>query len=412
MSFIAQRIAQRLGGPQFGEGGADYKFEAIKRAKARALAARPDLPLLDFGVGEPDRPADPRVVETLAREAGRAENRWYADNGIPEFQQAAARYLEGVYGVSGLDPKHIVHGLGSKSILALLPLALVDPGDVVLVPTPGYPILATHARYLGGVAHELPLLASRGFLPDLEAVPAAVLSRAKLLYLNYPNNPTGACATPEFFAEVVAFARRHRIVVVHDAAYGALTYGRPLSFLATPGALEVGVEVHSLSKAFSMTGWRMGFLAGHPQVVAAYAAVKDNTDSGQFRAIQKAAVTALDHPEITADCLERYSRRLDRLVEALGAIGFDAVKPGGTFYCYVAIPLGTRSGVRFATAASFSSFLLEQALVSTVPWDDAGSFVRFSVTFEALTLEAEAEVMTQLRARLSALDLTFSQEFL
>jgi len=211
---------------------------------------------------------------------------------------------------------------------------------------------------------------------------------------------------------VVAFARQHRIVVVHDAAYGALTFGKPLSFLSTPGALEVGVEVHSLSKAFSMTGWRMGFLAGHPEVVAAYAAVKDNTDSGQFRAIQKAAVTALDHPDITAIVLERYGRRLDRLVEVLRAVGFDATKPAGTFYGYVAIPVGTRSGIRFATATAFSAYLLEQALVSTVPWDDAGSYVRFSVTFEASTLAAEAEVFSQLRARLASLDLVFSQESL
>jgi len=405
---LTDRLAQRLGDPA--QAPRDYKFEAIKRAKARARVSRPDLPLLDFGVGEPDRPADPRVVETLAREAGRAENRWYADNGIPEFQAAAARYLDRVYGVSGLEAGNIVHGLGSKAILALLPLAFVDPGDVVLVPTPGYPILATHARYLGGQVHELPLVASRGYLPDLDAIPAEVLARAKLLYLNYPNNPTGACATPEFFAEVVAFARRHRIVVVHDAAYGALTFGKPLSFLATPGALEVGVEVHSLSKAFSMTGWRMGFLAGHPGVVAAYAALKDNTDSGQFRAIQKAAVTALDHPDITTEAVERYSRRLEGLVEVLRSVGFDAAKPAGTFYCYVAIPAGTRSGLRFSSAAAFSTYLLEHALVSTVPWDDAGSYLRFSATFEAATPGAEAEVLGQLQARLAALDLVFSQE--
>jgi len=411
MSPVKESVAQRLGGRDFGSAGGEYKFERIKKAKVRAQALRPGLPLIDLGVGEPDRGADPRVVQALADEAGRPENRWYADNGIPEFQQAALGHLKETYGVTGLDPRNLVHGIGSKPILALLPLCFVDPGDVVLVPSPGYPVLGTHARYLGGEVFDLPLTAANGFLPDLEAVPASVLNRTKLLYLNYPNNPTGAVATTEFFGSVVAFAHRHGIVVVHDAAYGALVYHRPpLSFLSVPGALDVGVEVHSLSKAFSMTGWRMGFLAGNPHAVAAYAAVKDNTDSGQFRAIQKAAVRALQTPDITRSAVERYSRRLDLLTEALRAVGFSATKPGGTFYCYVPIPSGTKSGRRFVNAADCADFLLEEALVSVVPWDESGPYLRFSATFEAAGPEDEARVMCDLTSRLSALGLDFTKE--
>lgn len=410
MSIVEGLLADRLGGRSGTRGG--YKFGRIKREKARVQALHPDLPLLDFGVGEPDRGAAPLAVETLIREAGLPENRLYADNGIAEFQEAAVGYLQRVYGVSGLDPKrHILHGLGSKSILALLPLCFINAGDVVLMPSPGYPILGTHARYLGGEVYDLPLSRVQGFLPDLDAIPPEVLARAKLLYLNYPHNPTGAAATSDFFLKVVEFAHRHGLVVVHDAAYGALTYANPpLSFLSVPGALEVGVEVHSLSKAFSMTGWRMGFLAGNTRVIGAFAAVKDNTDSGQFRAIQKAAAAVLGRPEITAESVQRYSRRLDLLVGALASLGFAATKPTGTFYCYVPIPLGTRSGIRFATAEAFADFLLEHALVSTVPWDEAEPSVRFSVTFEAPTREDEVRVIQELTTRLAGLELVFLKE--
>lgn len=412
MSHVDSLIAERLGGAAFGADTELYKFERIKRAKADARAAKPDLTLIDMGVGEPDQPADRGIVETLAAEAGTAENRWYADNGIAEFQHAAARYLEQVYGVCVDCPEeHIVHGIGSKPILAMLPLTVIDPGDVILTTSPGYPVSATYTRYLGGEAYSLPLLPENGFLPDLEAIPSDIRSRAKMLYLNYPNNPTGASATREFFAQVVEFALANGVVVVHDAAYGALVYdgNTPLSFLATPGAAEVGIEVHSLSKAFNMTGWRLAFAAGNRKLMKAYATVKDNTDSGQFRAIQKAGVYALSHPELTRSICDKYSRRFDLLVPALRKMGFEAHKPGGTFYCYVPAPASAADGTSFPTAAAFSEYLIRTCLVSTVPWDDAGRYIRFSVTFEADGEEAERRVIGEMAERMGTLGLRWDE---
>ena len=408
--FFDNKISERLGGINFGKSPVVYKFELIKRAKAAARKEHPEMELIDMGVGEPDWPADSTVVKTLAEEAGKPENRWYADNGIPEFQEAAAEYLHRVYGISGLIPsEHIVHGIGSKPVLAMLPLCFINPGDILLTTVPGYPVAATYAKYIGGDVYNLPLLQSNEFLPDLDSIPQNILKKARLLYLNYPNNPTGAVASGEFFNKVVEFALANNIVVINDAAYGALTYDgyKPLSFLSSPGAMDVGVEVHSLSKAFNMTGWRIGFVCGNSKAVKAFATVKDNTDSGQFRAIQKAGIQALRHTEITRQTVEKYSRRFDLLVDALNAVGFDARKPKGTFYCYVKAPAGTEDGNSFSTAAEFSEFLIRKSLISTVPWDDAGKYIRFSVTFEADSLRKEKEVINEMKERMTKLRFRF-----
>ncbi len=409
-SFFDNKISDRLGGINFGKSTVIYKFELIKRAKAAAKLAHPEMNLIDMGVGEPDWPADSLIVNALGVEAGKPENRWYADNGIPEFQQAAARYLEKVYGISGLNPaEHIIHGIGSKPVLAMLPICFINPGDVLLTTVPGYPVTATYTKYLGGEVFNLPLWESNSFLPDLDSVPKPILKRAKLLYINYPNNPTGAVATKEFFGNVVDFAMKNNIVVIHDAAYSALTYNgyKPLSFLSADGAMEVGLEVHSLSKAFNMTGWRIGFVCGNSKAVKAYATVKDNTDSGQFRAIQKAGIQALSHTEITKKTIEKYSRRFDLLVNALNDTGFEAKKPKGSFYCYVKAPTGTETGKTFNSASEFSEFLIKESLISTVPWDDAGKFIRFSVTFEADTLQQEKDVINEMKKRIMKLKLKF-----
>src|SRR5277367_1082079 len=239
-----------------------------------------------------------------------------------------------------LDPEtQVVHSIGSKAALSILPAALINPGDVVLMTVPGYPVFGTHAKYYGGVVHNLPLREENDFLPDLKGIPADVLAKAKVLVLNYPNNPTGASATQEFFAEVVDFAKKNRIVVIHDFAYAALVFeGMPLSFLATPGAIEVGIELHSTSKNFNMTGWRCGFVAGNELLVKAYADVKDNTDSGQFLAIQHASAYAFNHPEITTTIAAKYSRRMDLIVDVLTKTGFTGKKPKGSFFLYVAAP--------------------------------------------------------------------------
>ncbi|MEI6049447.1 MAG: LL-diaminopimelate aminotransferase [Bacteroidota bacterium] len=409
-NFFDGKISERLGGVNFGKSTVIYKFELIKRAKAAAKKAHPELTIIDMGVGEPDWPADNLVVKALSEEAGKPENRWYADNGIPEFQEEAARYLEKVYGLSGLIPsEHIIHGIGSKPVLALLPICFINPGDILLTTVPGYPVTATYTKYLGGEVYNLPLLESNSFLPDLSIIPQPVLNRAKLLYLNYPNNPTGAVATIEFFKQVVDFAKDNNIIVIHDAPYSALTYDgyKPLSFLSVDGAMDVGLEVHSLSKAFNMTGWRIGFVCGNSKAISAYATVKDNTDSGQFRAIQKAAIQAFRHTEITDKTIIKYSRRFNLLVDALNDLGFDAKKPKGSFYCYVKAPAGTENGKVFNSASEFSEFLIHESLISTVPWDDAGKFIRFSVTFEADTLQKEIGVINKMKDRMKLLRLKF-----
>jgi LL-diaminopimelate aminotransferase len=409
-NFFDNKISERLGGINFGKSTVIYKFELIKRAKAAAKKAHPEKGLIDMGVGEPDWPADNLVVKALSAEAGKPENRWYADNGIPEFQEAAASYLEKVYGLSGIIPsENIVHGIGSKPVLAMLPVCFINPGDILLTTVPGYPVTATYTRYLGGEVYNLPLFESNSFFPDLDIIPEPVLKRAKLLYLNYPNNPTGAVATKDFFKQVVDFAKKNDIIVIHDAPYSALTYDgyKPLSFLSVEGAMDVGIEVHSLSKAFNMTGWRIGFVCGNSKAVKAYATVKDNTDSGQFRAIQKAGIQALSHTEITDKTIIKYSRRFNLLVNALNDLGFDAKKPKAPFDCYVKATTGTENGKIFNTATEFSEFLIHESLISTVPWDDAGKYVRFSVTFEADSLQKEIEVINEMRERIKLLRLKF-----
>ncbi len=410
MNFFDDKISERLGGLNFGKSTKIYKFELIKRVKAAAIKEHPDVPLIDMGVGEPDWPADPLVVDALSAEAGKPENRWYADNGIAEFQQAAAQFLKKVFGVTVINPfENIIHGIGSKPILAMLPICFINPGDLLLTTIPGYPVSATYTKYLGGEVYDIPLLESNSFLPDLKSIPSPVLKKVKALYINYPNNPTGAVATKEFFKSVVDFAYVNDVIIIHDAAYAALTYNgyKPLSFLSIDGAMDVGVEVHSLSKSFNMTGWRIGFVCGNPKAIKAYATVKDNTDSGQFRAIQKAAIEALNHYEITLKTVEKYSRRFDLLVKALNDSGFNAKKPGGSFYCYVKAPVGTGNGDVFKTAAQFSDFLIRKSLISTVPWDDAGRFVRFSVTFEAKTVQEETGVIDEMKRRIELLKLRF-----
>jgi len=408
-TYIQALFADRLGGALFGKEQKIYKFEKIKRAKRAALAAHPGVELIDFGVGEPDEMAFPGIVRALQQETERPQNRGYADNGIQEFKDAAARYLQNVYGVTGLNPEtEVLHCIGSKPALAMFPAVFINPGDITLMTVPGYPIMGTHTRWYGGEVVNLPLLEQNGFLPDFEALTDDVKKRAKLLYINYPNNPTGAGATRAFFETVVAFAKANNIVVVHDAAYAALAYGsKPLSFLSVAGAKDVGAEIHSLSKAYNMTGWRLGFVAGNERVIAGYGNVKDNYDSGQFKAIQMAGVHALDHPEITSEITAKYERRLQAMVSVLAGMGFNAKMPAGTFYLYVKMPKGIKNGRRFSSAEEFSEFLISEKLISTVPWDDAGSYVRFSATFVSDGRKDEQRVLDEFGKRMSGLQFEF-----
>lgn len=410
--YFQSLFADRIGGSNYGKGTAIYKFEKIKRAKSAARAAHPDRELIDMGVGEPDEPAPAPVVEILAEEAGKAENRFYTDNGLDAFKQAAARYMQSLCGVT-VDPKsEVIHSIGSKAALSILPACLINPGDVVLMTTPGYPVFGTHAKYYGGEVVNLPLTPANNFLPDLDSISRGVLDRTKVLVLNYPNNPTGAGATREFFEKVVAFAKANEIVVLHDAAYAGLIFdGKPLSILSVPGAKDVAIELHSLSKSFNMTGWRLGFVTGQPLLVQAYGDVKDNSDSGQFAAIQKAGVYCLDHPEITQQISAKYSRRMDLLIPVLKKHGFAAKKPVGSFFIYVGVPKRARFAdgrvQEFKTGEDFSQFMISELMVSTVPWDDAGPFVRWSVTFVASGEAEEKRIVAEIDRRLATATLEF-----
>jgi LL-diaminopimelate aminotransferase len=400
-------FADRIGGANYGKGTEIYKFEKIKRAKRAAIAAHPDRVLLDFGIGENDDMADPLVRDVAKREIDKLENRGYADNGIAAFKESAATFMHKVFGVT-LDPvTEVNHAIGSKPALAMIPAAFINPGDITLMTVPGYPVAGTHTKYYGGKVHELPLREENGFYPDLDGIPDDVKKKAKLLVINYPNSPTGAIATRDFYKRVIEFAHKHQVVIVQDAAHILLSYGEPpLSFLQMDGAKEVGVEIHSMSKGFNMIGWRMAFVCGLAKIVQAFADIKDNSDSGQFMAIQQAAKTALDHPELGDRTRAKYHRRLKKLVDALNKVGFKAKMPGGTYFLYVKAPkgCGDRS---FANAEEASQFLIGEQSVICVPWDNAGPYLRFSVTYIARDEREEDALMEETVRRLGRLHLRF-----
>ena len=323
-----------------------YLFAEIDKIKAEARKRGVDL--ISLGIGDPDLPTPKHIVEAGQQAMAEPANHRYPDyEGLRDFRAAACRFYERRFGVAGLDPdRHAVTLIGSKEGIAHVALALVNPGDVVLCPDPGYPVYSIGTRFAGGEPYYLPLRASNGFLPDLKAIPAEVLRRAKVLWLNYPNNPTGAICDKAFYEEVIAFAKRHSIVVLSDNAYSEVAFDgyRAPSFLEVPGAMEVGAEFHSLSKTYNMTGWRVGFAVGHPAIIAALGKVKTNVDSGVFQAVQRAGIAALDGDQ---SCVGEHNavmqRRRDVMVEGLRELGWDAQPMKATFYLWVPCPKGIPS---------------------------------------------------------------------
>jgi LL-diaminopimelate aminotransferase len=350
----------------------------------------------------------------MVDEVNKPENRGYADNGIPAYREAVARFMQREFGVTLDPPTEICPCIGSKNALAMLPACFINPGDITLMTVPGYPIAGTHTGYYGGTVHKLPLTAENDFLPDLDGIPADVRAKAKLLVLCYPNSPTGRTAPPEFYEKAIAFAKKHDIVIIQDAAHGILSYDRkPNSFLEIPGARDVGVEVHSMSKAFDMIGWRVGWVCGHERIVSAYGNVKDNFDSGQFIAIQKAAIAGLDDASIPVHTRTKYERRLKKLVATLQRCGFKCKMPGGTYFLYAPSPKSFANGaagggpVNFENAEAASQYLITEQSICTVPWDDAGPFLRFSATYEAPDEKAEDALMSETEQRLKNIQPVF-----
>lgn len=405
--YFQKLFADRIGGINYGKSNEIYKFEKIKRAKRKALADYPDRKLIDFGIGENDAMAAPLVREKLAEEANQPVNRGYADNGIAAYKEAVSRFMLRRFGVQLDAEKEINHCIGSKTALAMLPACFINPGDVTLMTVPGYPVAGTHTKYYGGTVHPLPLRAENDFYPDFGSISDDLWQRVKLLVLNYPNSPTGKAASVDFYKQVIDLAKKHEFVVVQDAAHIMLSYNdKPLSFLSVPGAKDVGVEVHSMSKGFDMIGWRIGWVCGNAKVVNAFADVKDNCDSGQFMAIQKAAAAALDNDSIADAVRQKYHRRLTKLVTMLQSVGFDCKMPGGTYFLYTRSPKAAGNTV-FESSEQASQMLITEQSIVTVPWNEAGPFLRFSVTYEAPDEAAEDALMTEAAKRLKSMDLKF-----
>ena len=342
---------------------------------------RKGVDVINFGVGDPDLPTPPHIVAALCEQASKPEHHSYPSyRGMPLFREAAASWVSTRFGIS-LDPeKEVLALIGSKEGIAHLPLAFLDPGDLALVPDPAYPVYRTATLFCDGVPIVMPLDEERGFLPDLSAVPEDTWRKAKLVFLNYPNNPTGAVADLSFFEELVYFARKYDVVLAHDLAYSEITFDGYVapSLLEIPGAKETAVEFHSLSKTYNMTGWRIGFAVGGAEIIAAFAKVKENIDSGVFNAVQLAAVTALKGPQdcVRSNC-EIYGHRRDLLLDGLRSIGWEVAVPRATLYVWMKVPPGYGS-------RDFTGELLEKAEVVVAPGSAYGShgegYIRFSLT--------------------------------
>jgi LL-diaminopimelate aminotransferase len=366
-----------------------YLFAEIERRIDTMRAEGVDV--ISLGIGDPDLPTPPAVVEALQRAAARPETHQYPSNrGLAAFREAVAGFYADRFGVQ-VDPgSEVIPVLGGKEAVAHVALACLDPGDVALAPDPGYPPYTSGPVFAGAEVHYLPLAAENAFVPSLDAVPQEVASKANLLYFNYPNNPTGAVVADGFFERAVSFSREHDLVAVHDSAYTEIAFDgyRPPSFLATPGATEVGAEIFSLSKGWNMTGWRIGWIAGNAEVVERYRQLKTNLDSGMFDALQLAGAAALTEARhFPAEMSEVYRRRRDLMIDALTAIGIDVEPPRATPYLWIRVPEGHDS-------ASFTGLVLEQAAVIVSPGPSFGpsgeGYVRISLTVPDERLEEAA----------------------
>ena len=373
-----------------------YLFTEIDRRKREALARGVDL--IDLGIGDPDIPTPSRIVEKLIECASKPGNHRYPNSaGMPEFRQTVADWYQRRFGVR-LDPMtEVVSLIGSKEGIGNMAVAFVDPGDLVLVASPCYPVYHIGTAFNGGNNYFLALTKENHFLPDLNSIPGDVAKQAKLLWINYPNNPTAAVADRDFFMRVIEFAHRHSVIVCHDAAYSEMGFDgyRPMSLLEVDGATEVAIEFHSLSKTFNMTGWRIGMAVGNPDLVGGLAQAKSNLDSGIFQAVQEAGIEALTLGDAIVEPSRKiYQERRDILVDGLRAAGLECEKPRATFYVWVSVPKGL-------TSAQFTTKLLDEAGVVTTPGNGFGAagegYVRFTVCVDKERLKEVAQRVRQVK---------------
>ena len=356
-----------------------YLFKEIDRQKDEVRKKGVDI--IDVGVGDPDMPTPPHIIAALNNAAADPANHRYPSySGMGDFNAAVARWYQKRFNVALDHEKEVVTLIGSKEGIAHIPLAFINPGDMALASSPGYPVYHIGVQFAGGKTYFMDLLKQNDFLPDLSAIPQEVARSAKMMFINYPNNPTAAVATAEFFKEVVAYAEKHKIIVCHDAAYTEMAFDgyRPISFLETDGAKEVGIEFHSLSKTYNMTGWRIGFAVGRSEVIQALGQVKSNIDSGAFQAVQIAGIAALEGDQGCVDEMNReYTARRDILVKGLIELGLSVEMPKASFYVWIGVPKGY-------TSSEFTSHLLLKAGVVCTPGNGFGAagegYVRMALT--------------------------------
>jgi len=372
-----------------------YLFAEIDKKKKAALAAGRDV--INLGVGDPDQPTPDFIIEALKQAAHDPRTHQYAlDEGSPELRQTISTWCSERFGIS-LDPEsEILPLIGSKEGIAHLPLAVVDPGDVCLVPEPCYPPYRSGTIFAGAVPIYMDLTLENDFLPDLDAIDPRVARAAKIIYVNYPNNPTAAVAGLDFYQRLVAFAREYDVLICSDLAYSEMYFDEPShSVLEVPGAKDVTIEMHSLSKTFNMTGWRIGFAAGNADAIAALGKLKSNLDSGIFGAIQHAAVAALrDKSDFIPRQREMYRRRRDALVDGLASLGLKANRPAATFYVWIQVPQGY-------TSEQFCTRLLEEADIVMTPGNGFGrpgeGFARAALTVSEERIRQAVERIAKLK---------------
>jgi len=370
-----------------------YLFASIDKMKEKAISRGIDL--IDLSIGDPDIPTPPHIVEAMQKAVTKPEHHRYPSyEGMLSFREAVARWYKKRFRIT-LNPKtEVLSLIGTKEGIGHIPLAFVNPGDIVLVPSPGYPVYPTGTLFAGGISYFMPLKEENGFLPDLDLIPKRVLQKAKLIFINYPNNPTSAVAPSRFFVKMVALAKRYNIIVCHDASYTEIYYEdkRPVSFMQIPGAKDVGIEFHSFSKTYNMTGWRIGFAVGNRDVLAGLGKIKTNLDSGVFQAIQEAAIVALDTDEgVLSGIRMTYQERRDALYDGFKNLGMHLMKPQATFYVWVKIPS------RF-NSLGFVTHLLDKAGVLATPGNGFGAagegYARFALT---ASLERIKEAVERIR---------------
>jgi LL-diaminopimelate aminotransferase len=367
-----------------------YLFVEISRKIAEKKAQGIDV--ISFGIGDPDIPTPDNIIERLRETAFDAPNHRYPEtDGLPEFRQAAANWYQRRFGISLDADKEVLSLIGAKEGIGHVALCFLDPGDIALVPDPGYPVYSVGTWFAGGECHWMPLLEENGWLPDLDAIPEEVAQKAKVMWLNYPNNPTGAIAGLDYFEKVVAFAKRYDIAVMHDASYTEVTFDgyKADSFLQVPGAMDVGMEFHSLSKSYNMTGWRLGVAVGNAEMIRALMVIKSNLDSGAPQAIQYMGIEALNAPLDSID--ERnsiYQRRRDRVLNVLRDIGLHVDPPKASLYIWARIPEGY-------TSAEFTAMLLDQCDIVVTPGTGYGKYgegyIRLSLTIAEDDMEKGLE---------------------